>query len=381
MNDIVTTPAELPTTALGFSITDVISKDELQAMPLGMRIMFVPALQEQFKEMARQMAADELTRPHLQKNPSACFAVIRNALNWRMDPHAVAGKTYSPAAGQIGIEGVLASAIMLNSGRISHITYEHVGDWSKVENNFKEIDGGQWPNGKPKRGKIVADWKPEDEKGLGCIGTAHMKNGQEIIAPTVFLAQCHPRNATTWPTAPARQIIHVVERTLCNMVCGDILMGVHIDVGMTRTFEEQEPAAPKDITPAKAIDPREQGIRGAGETEPMTESGYAHDEDGVVIEEPRKRSPRVKLMFRGKEMSKTNFVKDVRHLIRKHDDFDDLVRLEKDVWDACQIGEPGNDIFADLKPHFKAAHDEYEDPEQEEAMKPQGMDLTGGDEE
>ncbi len=399
MNDLTTTTAAGLPADLGWTIKDVITKDELQAMPMGMRIEFVPELRAHFENMAREMAASDLTREHLQEKPDACLSVIKNALNWRMDPRAVAGKTYSPAKGQIAIEGVLASAIMLNSGRISSIEYEHVGDWTKVENKFKQ-EASTWPDGNPKKKynpktkkydgdplmKIIATWEPEDEKGLGCIGHANMKNGKTISTPTIWLASCHPRNATTWPTAPGRQILHVVERALCNMICGDILMGVHIDAGLTRHFEEHPDQEPKDVTPKARAEDMMADIKGNGSTEPMQTGGYSEvdpDTGEVLEQEPAKPArKRVKLTFRDKEIYKTAFIRDIKQMIDAETDPGALETLQDDVTRSVSALEYDDQqpIANELGPIF---HDRFDvlDGEEEDPVQQgnpfDGIDLAG----
>ncbi len=375
----------------GFTIRDVITADELRSMPLGLRIEFVQELREQFEGMAHAMAKNELTRPHLKDKPDACFSIIKNALNWRMDPHQVAAKTYSPAAGQIGIEGVLASAIMLNSGRVRLLTYEYSEGWERIQGKFKRVPA-TWPDGNPKKKKnpttgkydgdpvftIEPDWKIEDEAGLWVVAIAEMMDGRKVRTPEIYLSECHPRNALTWNTSPKRQIIHVAERLICNMTCGDILMGVHLDVGLTRHFDEQaeEQDEPRDITPPKAAAPASMdGIKGAGASEPMTESSYKtvaeefDTETGEIIEqaedEAKTKRKRVSLTWQGKPVYKTKFVRDIKFKVAEIDDYDELVSLKSAVADAVkESSDP--DAFEELEVMFKEelAEYEFEDPTQ-----------------
>lgn len=338
MNEIAKRESGAIVTNTGWTIHDVITVDELRNMPLGMRIEFVPELRAHFQGMAEDMAASELTRDHLKDKTAECLSVIKNALNWGMDPRAVASKTYAPGKGQIGIEGVLASAIMLRSGRIKTITYEHVGDWSKVENNWA-YEQLEWPNGNKKTYKNgdpimgnVPKWTRDDEEGLGVIATAHMKDGTDVSTPLITLAECQPRNAQTWPTAPKRQIMHVAERALCNMTCGDILMGVHIDVGLTRHFDDG-PAPMKDVTP---VDINAGGIKGTGEVEPGTPSGTVTDaptEEAVKVSGGSKRR-RIKLTFRDVDMYQTKFLAAVKQAADAIEDDQELENLADEVNNA-----------------------------------------------
>lgn len=324
-NQIATTnhDKDLPVVG-GWTIQDVISADEVKRMPMGLRIEFVPELRAHFEQMANDMATSELTREHLRGKPAECLSVIRNALNWNMDPRAVASKTYAPGKGTIGIEGVLAAAILMSSGRVRGLRYEYVGDWSRVQGKwaFEQL---RWPDGNPKKyrdGKPimgnVAKWKPEDEQGLAIIGIADMMDGTEVRTPEITLIECQPRNAQTWPSAPKRQIIHVAERALCNMICGDRLMGVHIDVGMTRTFDETPPI--KNVTP---VDPEKEGLVGTGEVEPGTPNGQVIEGEAETTK-TRTRGKRISLTFRGKLLTQTNFLRDLRQIIARIDEDDEV---------------------------------------------------------
>ena len=393
----VKTPSVELTSFSDLRFSDVITKEELQRMPMGLRIEFVPQLKQQFTEMAEGMAASPLTREHLQGNVPACYAVIKNALNWRMDPFQVAAKTYSPAKGQVAIEGVLASAIMLNSGRIEDLTYEYLGDWEQVRGKWA-YEQLTWPNGNPKKYKDgnpimgnVAKWTPDDEKGLGIVGIATMKTGRQIRTPDIMLSQCHPRNAQTWPVAPDRQIIHVAERALCNMTCGDILMGVHIDVGLTRHFDEpQERQPPRNITPA-AIDPL-QDVQGKGETEPYQEGGvtdvpddrqWTADEQAKakaqqaepVQTDRKKRSPRVSIEFRGKQLYKTGFMRDLPQEISRCEYLDELEALQREATLAIEASSDPS-AFEDVGPLFDKARAEFDDSDGDEAPADGGVDLS-----
>ncbi len=400
MNDLTTTTAAGLPADLGWSIRDVITKDELQSMPLGMRIDFVPELRAHFENMARDMAGSELTRDHLKEKPTECLSVIKNALNWGMDPRAVAGKTYAPGKGQIGIEGVLASAIILRSGRAKDIRYEYGGDWSKVTGKWAK-EQATWPDGNPKFSKftdkqgkktpimtVVSKWKPEDEVGLWVKAIATRPDGTETETPEIYLNECHPRNALTWPTAPKRQIIHVAERVLCNQLCGDILMGVHMDVGLTRHFEEQPDPEPKDVTPKASAEDMVSDIKGNGPTEPMQAGGYSDvdpetgevtrealdvgelsDEDLDKIqnsrhpdETPKPARKRVKLTLRGKVVYKTHLLRDVKHAISKETDPGALETLQDDVHQACSLldAQDGFPINEELDPIFDAKFDELD---------------------
>jgi hypothetical protein len=110
-------------------------------MAPGLAIMFDDRLYHRCRDMAMDMAkAEGFTPPHLLGKPYACFAVLTRAITWKLDPLAVAGATYQTPGGRIGYEGKLVQAILENSGKFEGpITYEHIGDWSKIRGRWKKV--------------------------------------------------------------------------------------------------------------------------------------------------------------------------------------------------------------------------------------------------
>lgn len=93
-------------------------------------------------------------------------------------------------------------------------------------------------------------------------------------------------------------------------------------------------------------------------------------ETGEVIEK-KKTAPRVKIDFRGKERSKTNFIRDMKFLIKESSDVSNLAELHKDYNEAVtalppEIASELNNTFGEL---FlgqngylnQVAHDEVEE--------------------
>lgn len=358
MTQQVTEAAPPPKVMIGdqasnFVESGLVAPDELRSMPIGMRIMFDGAALSRFYGMAKDMAKSGLVGKHLEDKPEACFAVVRMALNWNMDPFSVAQSTYSPGKGKIGIEGKLAAAAMVGSKKVKYIEYEHGGDWEKVVGNFETVQA-QWPDGNPKVDKQTgqpvmvakAKYTPEDEAGLYVIATAKMFDDTRIPTPKIYLRACHPRNSTLWASNPYRQIMYVADRMLSQLAAGDVMMGVHFDAGLLLEFNDEDPTSQVvDVTPPKAVDPIEEGISGGGETTPGTESGLVeHDDDGVIIEPaPTERAPteKVDLQFQGVKYKKTAFVRDVKQSIAACEDIGELDTLAIEIADAkdSAVGE------------------------------------------
>lgn len=386
MSEIV---APAPATSLSRSIVDagVMTKDELLSMPLGMRIMFVPELEERFKRTAVAMSNDEFTRPHLKGKPDACYRIIRMALNWGMDPERVASATYSPAPGEIGIEGKLAAAAMIGSRKVHSFKHFHgpnPEDWQRVSGKFKNVPA-TWPDGNPKKKKNgdpilkqEATYTREDEEGLYLVSTAVMMDGTEVETPKIFLAGCHPRNSMLWNTNPAAQIINVGVRQLFNMATPDISMGVHVDVGLQREFDAPPPVM-REINP-DPVDLKEAGVTGAGETEPGTTAGVVDGEvmgtkpaDASIQDQVQPASTnkatrkRVKVTFRNKVLYKTKFLtsaKQALNSVDEEEEFDRLCIELKAAWESVEDPDQAQAIRDDLQPLIEAVQKDFEEGEE-----------------
>lgn len=210
-------------------------------LPLSLQIFFDDALFKRCQTIANYMAdAAGFVSPHLKNNPKACFAVVSKALTWRLDPYAVAQATYATPGGQIGYYGSLCQAIIENSGRLKGgIKFEHYGEWPRLRGKFKLAtgsNGGKYP---------VADWRPEDEEGLGVRVVAQIRDEAE---PRVFefdLAEAYPRNSTLWATSPRTQICYTAVRRFASSCAPSLFMGVPFDREDAADWAETL----KDVTP------------------------------------------------------------------------------------------------------------------------------------
>ena len=298
-----------PTLMESLAAEGVMTREELLSMPLGTRILFVPALEEKFKQAAHAMAKDEFTRPHLKDKPDACFRVIRMALNWKMDYERVAAATYSPAPGEIGIEGKLAAGVMLGSNLVIELQHElgpNPEDWSRVSGKFQTVQA-KWPDGNPKFRKNLKTGKydgppimvqeptytREDEEGLYLISTAVMADGREVETPKIFLTSCHPRNSMQWNTRPDAQIINVGIRWLFNNATPQLSMGVHVDVGLQSEFQPREDEREmRDVTPPRGdVDLASEGVRHRIPRRPAPEPSRDVSSREVPVVNPSREVP------------------------------------------------------------------------------------------
>ena len=415
--------------------TGIISAEEVRAMPIGTRVMLHDGLRAFFWERALKMSASGGCPAHLKDDPETAFAVVRMALNWNMDYFSVAQSTYSPGGGKLGIEGKLAVGAMIGSRKVKSIKYEHGGKWDAIAGKFKMEtskfkDGNvRMKDGKPIM-KAVATYTAEDELGLYVVATATMYDDSEVSTPEVYMNACHPRNSTLWAANPRRQIMYVADRMLFQIACADILMGVHFDVGL-----DEVPAEPVDIgghsEVPKAVNLKEEGVKGGGETAPMTEAGVVHDgldprapeilKGSQWTEEEQQRMkdsgsppadfnrispdtkkaksaampetteapgtpnaggvrrPRVKLMWQGKEIHQTGFVHDVKEQLAAVQTWEDLEHLQINVANALETVETTagvKKISEQIDPLFEAVEKEFEsDPEPETKHDPETGEI------
>ena len=328
-----------------FGQMQLFTTKEIMAMPKGMRILFDPHLREFFENMAKQMAnpRNQMTPDHLKDDPQLCFAIIRRALNWNMDPYEVAGCTYN-VHGNLGYYGKLVRGIMLNSGKVKELKFEHgpsIEAWEKVEGVFKPVASKRTDkNGEP----IMfnkAMYKPEDEEGLYIIGTAVMHDDSTRSTQKIMLKGCHPRNSTQWATSPMNQIIEVASRRLGDMAVPDAMFGATFDDGLSDPTPPPVVVQP-DPANAKVINPDE------GEDLELDPESVTPDDDDEGGDDNAKTSPaespsnkttdnrRISCVFRKKKVSRTTLRRDFPILVGQCETKDALAKLQQDLFAALQ---------------------------------------------
>jgi len=185
---------------------------------------------EKMMSMAEFMSKGVATVPkHLQKNPADCLAIIMQAVQWKMNPFAVAQKTHV-VSGTLGYEAQLVNAVITSLAPTKdRIHYEWFGDWSKVIGKFKEgisktkVDAD---TGEAKTYR-VPDWTLADEKGLGIKVWATLRGETEPRVLELLLSQCRVRNSTLWADDPRQQIAYLAVKRWSRLYCPDVILGVY----------------------------------------------------------------------------------------------------------------------------------------------------------
>ncbi|HAU5608259.1 recombinase RecT [Citrobacter koseri] len=132
----------------------------------------------QLQSFAGLMAQSVVTVPaHLAGKPADCMAIVMQAMQWGMNPYAVAQKTHL-VNGQLGYEAQLVNAVITSSSAIhGRFHYRYGGDWERCTRTKEVTREKTGKNGKYTVTERVRDWTDEDEAGLYIeVGATELKN-------------------------------------------------------------------------------------------------------------------------------------------------------------------------------------------------------------
>ena len=177
----------------------------------------------QLTAFADLMAQSTVTVPkHLAGKPADCMAIVMQAMQWGMNPYAVAQKTHL-VNGVLGYEAQLVNAVISSSSAIQgRFHYEYGGDWEKIAG---QKDG-------------------RDELGLFIRVGAVLRGEAEITwGEPIYLADITTRNSPLWKTAPKQQIAYLAVKYWARLYCPEVILGVY-------SPDEVEPRTEKEINPA-----------------------------------------------------------------------------------------------------------------------------------
>lgn len=186
-------------------------------------ILFDPTRLNALQSFAEIMAKGVVAVPtHLRGKPADFLAIVLQAMRWRMDPYAVAQKTYLDPNGRLSYESQLINAVIIGSGALSgRPEYEWLGDWDRILGRVQERTG---QNG----GKFyVAAWDKQDETGLGVIVRGTLRGESEPRSVKVMMSQAYPRFSTQWATDPIQQLSYLALRKFARRYVPDAILGVH----------------------------------------------------------------------------------------------------------------------------------------------------------
>lgn len=214
--------------------------------------VFNPQALNQLTTFANLMADSTISVPaHFVGKPADCMAVVMQAMQWGMNPYAVAQKTHV-INGVLGYEAQLVNAVISSSNVIvGRFHYEYAGDWSKCTKT-KEVTVKKPAKGGGTYDKIerVKAWSDSDEEGLTIRVGARLRGESEITwCEPIHLSGIVVRNSPLWVTNPKQQMAYLGVKYWGRLYCPEVILGVY-------TPDEFEPVerTERDITPRTTAD-------------------------------------------------------------------------------------------------------------------------------
>jgi len=200
--------------------------------PIGQvnNTVFSHQMLQRIQEFSQVMAKGVATVPkHLAGNVADCMAVTMQAVQWKMNPFAVAQKTHI-VNGTLGYEAQLVNAVIVTSGAIKgRFKYEYIGNWDAFQKTDKKHDD-------------------EIKLNLGIKVGAILTGEQNITwGESLYLSNVTIRNSSLWKTAPKQQIAYLAVKYWARLYCPEVILGVY----STDELEEAKKIV-KDITPPDA---------------------------------------------------------------------------------------------------------------------------------
>jgi len=212
-------------------------------------IFFNEGLFNRVKQLASMMASGSCAIPnHLKGKAGDCFAVITQAIQWRMNPFAVAQKTHI-VNGTLGYEAQLVNAVVNTCAPVKdQFHYEFFGDWENVIGKFETRTG--------KSGSEYqkAAWKAEDEKGVGVRVWATLRGETEPRELRLLLSQATVRNSTLWAGDPQQQLGYLAVKRWARRYCPAAIMGVYTADELDETHKEVRNVTPGARSKAEKLD-------------------------------------------------------------------------------------------------------------------------------
>lgn len=160
-------------------------------------IMLNTELLAGIQSLAKSMSQAKVTIPkHLSDSPADCYAVILQAIQWKMNPFAVAQKTHV-INGTLGYEAQLVNAVIQRSGAIvGHFHYEYRGEGNALEcrvgailKGESGITWGEWLSFASVTVKNSPLWKTNPRQQLGYL---QVKNFGRLYTPGAILGVYTP---------------------------------------------------------------------------------------------------------------------------------------------------------------------------------------------
>lgn len=189
---------------------------------------------ERMHDLAQLMASGKCAIPkHLQNNPSDCFAVIMQSMQWGMNPFAVAQKTHV-VNGALGYEAQLVNAVVTATSAISgRFHYEYTGDWDAYR---------------------ASGFNKQKEAGCGVNVGAVIRGETEVrwLPSPLFMETVKTRNSPLWASNPQQQLAYLGVKYWARLYTPDAILGVYSDDELDSGSIDVTPVDPAVKKPAKS---------------------------------------------------------------------------------------------------------------------------------
>ena len=165
---------------------------------------------------ADMMAKSSVTVPdHLKGKPADCMAIAMQAMQWGMNPFAVAQKTHI-VSGRLGYEAQLVNAVVQQSNAIrGAFSYEFQGAGDALEcrvgavlRGESEVTWGEWLRSGSVTTKNSPLWKVNPKQQLGYL---QVKNWARLYAPGAILGVYTPDELESIAPPPANKHMGAVD--------------------------------------------------------------------------------------------------------------------------------------------------------------------------
>ncbi|MBY0243032.1 MAG: recombinase RecT [Burkholderiaceae bacterium] len=214
------------------------------------------ASMDSMMRLADVMAKGRSTIPeHLRGNSADCAAVVMQAVQWRMNPFAVAQKTHL-VNGTLGYEAQLVNAVIQSSGvTLDRFNYEWYGPWERIIGKTKvctaPAKGKPGEQGYKKEYQYrIPDYDLKDEEGLGVRVWATLRGEAEPRVLDLLLVQASVRNSPLWASDPKQQLAYLAVKRWTRLYSPDVILGVYTPDELDEVNREM-----RDITPRSANAP------------------------------------------------------------------------------------------------------------------------------
>ncbi|EAR0754686.1 enterohemolysin, partial [Salmonella enterica] len=181
----------------------------------------------QLTAFANLMADSQVTVPaHLAGKPADCMAIVMQAMQWGMNPYAVAQKTHL-VNGVLGYEAQLVNAVIASSSAIhGRFHYRYGGDWERCTRTKEITRDKNGKNGKYTVTERVRGWTDEDEIGLFVQVGAILRGESEITwGEPLYLSGVVTRNSPLWVSNPKQQIAYLGVKYWARLYCPEVILG------------------------------------------------------------------------------------------------------------------------------------------------------------